>query len=166
MSKSPLTPEQIEQNRIAFRIKSEETIKRFGWMIQGVFPTQECRAPGGYAYTIGLSDVGLPEILVFGLPQEVAGYILNDLAEKMKTGEVKISHGLVLDELANLPVRFKKLTQEMVEKICTQAYYRAAKGGRSISVFMMELPDAQGLFPDNPLCDQKMKTLQNLVNYV
>src|SRR5262249_52869691 len=51
------------------------TIRIHGWAVQGV---EDDRLP--YAYTIGLHDRGLPELLVTGLPPEGAAGLLNDVA--------------------------------------------------------------------------------------
>ncbi|MGK2883061.1 MAG: DUF4262 domain-containing protein [Mycobacterium sp.] len=53
-----------------------ELIRAHGWAIQYV---QDERMP--FAYTIGLARMGLPELLVTGLPPTKAGWVLNGCAE-------------------------------------------------------------------------------------
>jgi hypothetical protein len=60
-----------------------ETIRVHGWAVQGV---EDDRLP--YAYTIGLQDRGLPELLVTGLSQESAARVLNDVAVAAVGGRV------------------------------------------------------------------------------
>ena len=52
------------------------TILEHGWAVQFV---ESDRTP--YAYTIGLHDCGLPELLVTGLPPQRAARLLNRVAE-------------------------------------------------------------------------------------
>ena len=59
-----------------------EGITANGWMIQAVFGTEEGDAP--FAYTIGLIQQGAPfELLIAGLPPEVAGDVLNALCKEV-----------------------------------------------------------------------------------
>jgi hypothetical protein len=59
------------------------TIGTHGWVVQGV---EDDRRP--YAYTIGLHDRGLPELLVTGLSQEEAAGLLNDVAGAAVGGRI------------------------------------------------------------------------------
>ncbi|RSM49566.1 DUF4262 domain-containing protein [Amycolatopsis balhimycina DSM 5908] len=49
-----------------------------GWLVQGV---ERSGLYPPWAYTIGLSGFGLPELVVTGLPMRVAGDLLNGMAE-------------------------------------------------------------------------------------
>jgi hypothetical protein len=51
---------------------------RHGWAVQGV-EAAGVRPP--YAYTLGLTDCGLPELLVTGMPLGRAASLLNGVAE-------------------------------------------------------------------------------------
>jgi hypothetical protein len=64
-----------------------------GWAVQYV---EIDRAP--YAYTVGLHDMGLPELLVSGLSPSWAGRLLNSVAQEAVEGHVlhpgeRIVHG-------------------------------------------------------------------------
>lgn len=50
------------------------TIARFGWLVQWVEPTRLC---GALAYTVGLTDHDLPELVVTGLAGPPAAQLLN-----------------------------------------------------------------------------------------
>jgi hypothetical protein len=64
------------------RAKLEANISQYGWAVQSVFGTVE--NPGApFAYTIGLHDKGVPELLVIGLPGEIAHPLINELATRM-----------------------------------------------------------------------------------
>lgn len=51
-------------------------IDTHGWAVIGVFPT--CAEDGPpFSYTVGLTDRGLPELAIYGLPPQTAGGVLN-----------------------------------------------------------------------------------------
>lgn len=62
-------------------------IARHGWAVQGVFGEEETReAP--FAYTVGLTAKGLPELVIYGLNVGLAGNLLNTAATRMiESGE-------------------------------------------------------------------------------
>lgn len=66
-----LTPER-------FLERLSTTVAACGWVVQGVERERD-RPP--WAYTVGLTEHGRPELLVTGLPLPRAGALLNDLAE-------------------------------------------------------------------------------------
>lgn len=63
----------------------EDLIDEHGWMVQGVF---RCAGEPGAAwvYTVGLDDLGHPELLVVGLEVETAGAILNRVVDGAMSG--------------------------------------------------------------------------------
>lgn len=62
-----------------------ELIDRFGWMIIAVMG-DESSPP--FAYSVGLwHRFALPEVIMFGLPPEVAQSLLNDLGRRASEGE-------------------------------------------------------------------------------
>ena len=58
----------------------EALVERFGWAIQHVWPS---RVRSRWAYTVGLTRYGLPELVVTGMEEEVAHELLNDTAHGM-----------------------------------------------------------------------------------
>jgi hypothetical protein len=69
----------------AYLAEQRRRIAEHGWVVQGVFGTDEHPSPL-FAYTVGLVGSGHPELIVYGLPLEVASSILNDLAEHVAAG--------------------------------------------------------------------------------
>ncbi|HEX6196661.1 MAG TPA: DUF4262 domain-containing protein [Jiangellaceae bacterium] len=74
--------------------KVAQLIRRYGWFIQyvGDVPCDhpECHEPGGgppFAYTVGLFGLGHPELLIFGAPRGTAAGVLNNLGERIRSGE-------------------------------------------------------------------------------
>jgi hypothetical protein len=60
-------------------------IESYGWMVQGV---QRERHSPPYAYTVGLTGHGRPELAVTGLPFSRAGELLNGSAAHLLHAEV------------------------------------------------------------------------------
>ena len=78
-------------------------IRQYGWFIQYV-GGDECSRPGcecppddgpPFAYTIGLFGLNHPELLILGAPPETAGAVLNDLGERIRTGEALLPGQLI-----------------------------------------------------------------------
>lgn len=76
----------------------EQIIARVGWMVQLVFPRS--RDDRSFAYTIGLTAKHLPELIMFALPHDVAGYALNTLAKRMSAGDILPGYTRLQDVLA------------------------------------------------------------------
>jgi hypothetical protein len=91
-----------EERRELYIRNAMGIIEEHGWMIQGVFPVEETPENERYpfAYTVGLAARDLPELIVFGLPQDVAHTILNDLADRQcSSGDGGYGAGDVLDDV-------------------------------------------------------------------
>jgi hypothetical protein len=62
----------------------------------------------GFAYTVGLyRTFQHPEVLVYGLPQERAHQILNDLADNLRAGQRYVAGGAYEDLLERYPCTFR-----------------------------------------------------------
>lgn len=62
--------------------KVQSAIDAHGWAVQGVFPsTDDDGAP--FAYTVGMTARSLPELLIYGLPSQVATLVLNAAGARM-----------------------------------------------------------------------------------
>lgn len=76
----------------AYLRQISELIERHGWAVQYV--EGECtRAP--YAYTVGLTAAGLPELVVTGLPAVRAAALLNEVAGSTRFTEPPVPGGTI-----------------------------------------------------------------------
>jgi len=112
-----------------------------GWLVQGVGGT------GPYppwAYTIGLSGYGSPELVVTGLPALAAGTLLNALASCAL-------HGPPLSAGDHVPLDDGRLI-EVVELTEPSAHlhFAVALYGPEIRALQLVHADAQGRFPWSP----------------
>jgi hypothetical protein len=112
------------------------SIATHGWVVQGV---EDDRLP--FAYTIGLHDRGLPELLVTGLSQESAARVLNDVA-------VAAVGGRVFTPGAHIAVGDGPLL-EIVEVNHPDAHlnFAVALGGPDIRALQLVWADDRGRWP-------------------
>jgi hypothetical protein len=112
------------------------TIRTHGWAVQGV---EDDRL--SYAYTIGLHDRGLPELLVTGLSPESATGLLNDAAGAVVGGR-DLAPG------AHIAVGAGPLL-EIVEVDRPDAHmnFAVALGGPDIRALQLVWADERGRWP-------------------
>jgi Domain of unknown function (DUF4262) len=140
--------------RIARKIVSD--IDRVGRSIIGVGD-----APP-FAYTIGNSLVGLPELLVLGM---VADDLLNQLSEMM----IERGRGFDDGELVSLgglrPVKIVSATAEVVK---TEYTIQVANftDGDDYAVQQVVIPDKHGRFPGDPKCEQPFASIPQLRRFL
>ena len=111
------------------------------------------------AYTVGLSDSGLPEIVVFGLPAATAHGILNDAAKLLK--EDKLPLDAPISQLAKLPLVCKQVPAERgVESINVAIVWADVWAGRPVNLIQLVWPDEKGHFPWQKKFDKKLRRFQ------
>lgn len=59
-------------------------VRKNGWHVHG-HTIDPGRQDGNITYTVGLTEAGLPELALAGLPHDIAAVILNDCARKHLT---------------------------------------------------------------------------------
>jgi hypothetical protein len=78
----------------------QQIIDRVGWAVMHVLPTEdEPDTVTPFAYTVGLTAHGYPELLVAGLPPEIAHGLLNDLAGRVYDQARRFAHGQRIGDL-------------------------------------------------------------------
>lgn len=90
-------PFELAVRRLAYERHARELIAEHGWMVQAVFGDEAGRPD--FAYTVGLTAAGKPELIIFGLSAEPATYILNDAARRVADGEPGWEHGRLVPQL-------------------------------------------------------------------
>ncbi len=131
-------------------------IRRYGWYIQYVGGECSCPGCGGaaqedefqppFAYTVGLFGLGHPELLVFGLGQESACGVLNDLGARIRAGAELLPGELITFE--HWPHRI--VTEQVpnpgeIVFTANRFYQRPAEA--SVPVLQLSYDDPAGRFP-------------------
>lgn len=106
-------------------------------------------------YSIGLSDIGLPEIVTFGLPAAVATHIINDAAKLLREG--KLALDTPIDNISTLPLVFKAVTPENAAEYIIQANHRL---NRQLPAIQMIWPDKESRFPWEKEFDKNFQGIQ------
>lgn len=101
----------------------DQMIARHGWMVQAVFADPPSGQPG-FAYTVGLAAKGLPELVVFALPQEYAMVILNQLAMRLTKGETVPRNHRMSDLMGGADALLLPAARERADEFMFQALYR------------------------------------------
>jgi hypothetical protein len=113
-----------------------ETIRLHRWAVQSV---EDDRLP--YAYTIGLHDRGLPELLVTGLLPEPAARVLNGAAAAAVTGRA-------LTPGAHIAVGGGPLVEIVeVDHPDAHMYFALALGGPDVRALQLVWADDRGRWP-------------------
>lgn len=129
----------------------EDNIQRCGLSIISVFP--ETDAPG-FTYTIGLSDLGYPEMILVGVEPNQAATVLNHLAASYYLADLvpkagDMIHGMLTEDAH---IRVGSVDQRW----CTENYLIQASerqkglGRRPITAVQILFPDRHKTLPDQP----------------
>jgi hypothetical protein len=124
----------------AYLDQCRAVIAEHGWMIQGVFATETSPGPP-FAYTVGLTAAGLPELIITGLPHDLAPAILNNAAQSHL--ETELVPGKVCDTAASVPLRIAPAPNAEIG-VAYQLY------GERASALQLVWPDDAGIYPDEP----------------
>lgn len=150
----------VTEKRIAeVQARMEKVIATFGWMVRGVFPTEDDPGPP-FSYTVGLHDKGLPELIVIGLNLEVGTMLLNDVAQHCLQAQADgrgLPLGLVELERWPMPAFLLAADTQLAEEMATAASGRSHGSARYVQVC---IPDKHGKFPWEPGCSESFKAIQ------
>jgi Domain of unknown function (DUF4262) len=142
-----------------FLAETEVLIKRYGHTVISTEMENDKGAFIPMAYTAGLSDNGLPEIICFGLPRRAGHILLNDAAELLRKNKLPLD--TAIPELAvGFPLVFKRVPAEQGVSYINLANYRA---GRPVDLIQLIWPDEQSRFPWDAEFDPLMRDAQPLL---
>lgn len=138
----------------------QEHIDRVGWSVTGVFPTQnDPPETTPFAYTIGLTEKSLPELLIAGLGPRQAQSLLNLAAQHVVETGLPFTHGQTVTGVAvgnplvalNVPVPQRIGDQLNAHGALADTLYPGvaiARYGRSrLRLQQLVWPDRNGQFP-------------------
>ncbi|MEV0896201.1 DUF4262 domain-containing protein [Actinoplanes sp. NPDC049802] len=74
--------------------EQSEIIERFGWAVVHVLPGDDDPAETvPFAYTVGLTGYGYPELAIAGVSPEVGHQLLNEVAGRVRDEGLQLRHG-------------------------------------------------------------------------
>ena len=126
--------------------EQSEIIERFGWAVVHVLPGEE--DPAGtvpFAYTVGLTGYGLPELTVAGLPPEAGHVLLNEVAGRVAEEGLLLRHGHRLHGLLD-GQQLRVVAGEISETLFPGAALMRYGEGR-VRLLQLAWPDPGDHFP-------------------
>lgn len=145
----------MPMNATQYYRKVGSIIQRHGWMVQGVFATEQTP---GFSYSIGMLDLFGFEFLVFALPPALAQRIINDLGQDLREyKELKVGEPLDTSRWLNGTFPFRPVQCNTANPVLYEEYVRQAAvwhEKKGFPVIQLLLPDANGVLPDEPGFDE------------
>jgi hypothetical protein len=131
-------------------VKAIDTIEEFGCQILSV---EADRLAESWSYTTGVYDnCGKPELIVVGLPRQVAGSALNEAVARLRKG-VDLSVGRHDDIIGNVQVEFRPVDPRWLHRVMlrTSWFYE----GADVPALQLIFPDLQNRFPPEAGFDKR-----------
>jgi len=115
-------------------------IAKHGWAVRNVMPDDEANEVG-FSYTIGLTALGHPEVIILGMPWKSAHEFLNLIGDEVRRGG-RYQPGTVTGELSDedAPVVFIQALETDRLTAVEQVYGR-------VDALQMIWPDSTGRLP-------------------
>lgn len=141
-----------------------ETIEKNGWAVQGVLATMDQVDPEPtWAYTVGMTDAGLPELMIIGnmRPDTLQTILNNAVMQHLKK---EIVAGQVLEGVAENPLDGGADIRMQVRAASIDYHVQQAlnyygdpynREGR-VRVLQIVWPDAKGAYPGSFIYDERM----------
>lgn len=121
-----------------YLLKLNNLIDEFGVAIQGVMATEDDPDVIPFAYTVGRTRKGFPELVIYGLNMQTSQTLLNDLHKR----EVEFKHKEIVDDLIkDYPAMIIDVTKEHECNMAINIY------GDLVTVQQVVFPDAEGRWP-------------------
>ncbi len=140
-----------------------DDIAEFGWHLLSIHATAD--APP-FCYTIGLMHtLDHPEVILFGLDGNVAGKILNEIGEQIRSGRPFDQPGLYEGVLAHFACKMRPVSPRFHTDYLGYAMWHRRHVGQHGTLTAMQClwPDKAGLFPDEPGFNSEIAHLQPLL---
>lgn len=95
-----------------------------------------------FAYSVGFTELNHPEVVIYGMSQQVAHQFMWSIYDAIKKGK-HFEPDVIQEELANLPCVFKRVTAENAREHCCQGVYWY----EPVEYLQMVMPDKEGKLP-------------------
>lgn len=124
-------------------------IDKFGVHLTAVASTADDPDPEPpFTYTAGLTVHDHPELIIFGLPSNIAGRLLNTLAFSVIHDHATYAHGDTIHHLVNgYPVRLVAVTDTTEHLSVANAIYAI---DAPVTALQLAYPDKDGRWPWEP----------------
>lgn len=121
--------------------KIRSDIERVGWSAIGVFPAAGSDPTVVFTYTIGLTEMDHPELVIYGLPNETAHSLLYSAVEQVRAGVV-FEPGQRYGKIIRDFEVYVRDVSDVAEVNAARAYY-----DRPVEALQLVWPDSAGRMP-------------------
>lgn len=143
--------------------KLDAIIEKHGYAVQSVMDNPPM------SYTVGLTDLRLPELVMVGVPIPSMQAIINEAVARMQSTQ-PFAPGQLQSELANLPLRIDAVhISQVLGRLYMLIGYekRRQRQVTELKVLQLVWPDRHGRYPDDsdyamPLSEQPLFRLPYL----
>jgi len=134
-------------------------VEELGWAIQIVEEGASDAEPP-FAYTVGLTkSFGHPELIVVGQKPALMKFMLNECAERVKSG-ARLKAGTRLDGvIEGFEVEVRAVEPQLLRFL---GYARWFYGGTHFQALQVVWPDFEGRFPGDPTVEDRATQRQQL----
>jgi hypothetical protein len=139
--------------------KRDKAIEKSGRAVVAVLPGE---GKTGFSYSVGFEEsLGHPEIVMIGLPEELAHQLINDIYDGIRNRSVAIppQGGPVEKVVQKFDVLARPVPEEYARNIARGAFDRSYP--KPVRLLQICIPDQNGNLPDNPKCDKTYVDLQD-----
>lgn len=159
MANKLISDKEMQDRRAKLNDRIENLITQYGFTVMSIFAAEGDDDPSPpFSYTVGLGDKGLPELIVFGLPQEVAHGIISNAVDLLIDGKLKL--GEPASEIGNLALFPQLIATDVAGDYIFQANHRA---GTLLPAIQLVWPDSDGKFPWEQEFDQELAAYQTIL---
>jgi hypothetical protein len=131
--------------------KRDAIIAKHGWAVVAVHPGE---TETGFSYSIGLEEtLNHPELVFIGVPPELARQLINDLAKRIRSRDIKLplKGGEVSQVVQQFNVLVRPVPEEYAQQLARGAFDRHYPD--PVRLLQICIPDTNGVLPDKPWCD-------------
>jgi hypothetical protein len=129
--------------------RMEQRIDQQGWAVLTHFPADD-HAHASFAYTIGLTAQGGPEVIIAGLDPTLSEHLLNDLARRVVERAQRFTAGQRISDV--LDGYDAVLVEGPAAGVLRPAAAYVRYGENVVRLLQVVWPDARGRFPWEPGC--------------
>jgi hypothetical protein len=130
---------------LAVLARQDLAIAVVGWAVTAVLPDSG-EAP--YAYTVGLTETGAPELVITGLPHPIAYALLDDAAQRVRHHGTRWHHRDLVDDL--IADHDAAIIDGTANDLILAGTANARYGADHVRLQQIVWPDPDGHFPWDP----------------
>jgi hypothetical protein len=133
-------------------------VNQYGLAIQCVYPTAEEDVPF-FMYTIGMTNIGAAEVIVFGLIPDIMMDVINELYVDIKEGRVD-KKTEIFNDMLSVPVLSHVVDKKSASEYGVQAFEYYKQRGMTPTFRQLIWPDANGVYPHQEGCSERIRQVQ------